>query len=318
MKILFFLYPFYYYKYFIPYSDDNVFSFVPFDKEWVKRLFSLHSSWKLNKRRNALFISLWFNRCLKNMPQTDEVSHILMAEIFPLSYSIKFIDFLRKKYKSVKIVFLLFNPIDSYVYSKIEYIKDYYDGILTFNPGDSDKYGFTLFQELPFFPPILPVERVISDVFFIGSEKGRLDYLLAIYEKLTSLGLLCDFYIVNVPEEKQRYADRIHYNVKLSYENVLNHINQSRAILEILQKNEEYISIRTYEAYRLKKKLITSNHTIKAFPFYDDSIVSIINKPEDLNIEFFNVSSSESKYKEFDEFNSFDKVKKFLIDTFNV
>ena len=54
----------------------------------------------------------------------------------------------------------------------------------------------------------------------MGTNKGRIDAVHEIFDLLTGHGLKCDFHVMDV--EIQRLDDNpIHYNKRLSYEDVL-------------------------------------------------------------------------------------------------
>ena len=57
----------------------------------------------------------------------------------------------------------------------------------------------------------------------------------------------CKFSIVNV-EDKDKTMDGIDYNVRKSYDEVLNEIQSCECILEILQQGQSGVTLRYYEA----------------------------------------------------------------------
>ena len=165
--------------------------------------------------------------------------------------------------------------------------EDCYEAIITFNEKDALTHGLLLCEHQPYRLPIYKSENLAtSDVFFIGSDKGRLPKLISIYEKLSMAGLKCDFYIIGVPEDKQLYKDAIAYNKKISYEEVLQHVYATKCVLEVLQGNETYISIRTLEALQYHKKLLTENKKIKSYNFYDPQLIQVFSESGDIDISF--------------------------------
>lgn len=98
-----------------------------------------------------------------------------------------------------------------------------------------------------------------SDIFFVGEAKDRLRKLLDIYEIFTSNGLVCDFYITGVPNNLQKYSDKIHYNIRLSYEEVLQHIHRACGILEITQYGTCGLTMRFFESLIYDKVFFTDN-----------------------------------------------------------
>ena len=70
--------------------------------------------------------------------------------------------------------------------------------------------------------------------------------------------------------------------------------SQSKFILDMPQKNQEGLTIRTFEALALKRKLITTNHDIINYDFYDRSNIYVV---KDNYIDFNDVFFT-SDYKE--------------------
>ena len=126
-----------------------------------------------------------------------------------------------------------------------------------------------------------------SDVFFMGTAKKRLDTLFAVYERLRNAGLKCDFHLVGVPSQKQRYADEINYCGFLPYRDYLQKTLSSRCILEILQDPAHHgYTARTAEATAYGKKLLSDNMHLASAPFYDPKQMQIISRPEKIEIDF--------------------------------
>ena len=95
--------------------------------------------------------------------------------------------------------------------------------------------------------------------------------MLSIYDRVTQLGLKCDFYVTEVEKDKQVAREGIIYNQRMPYRDVLKHVNQTKCILEILEDNENYFSLRTFEALAFRKKLITASPNILKADFYSPS-----------------------------------------------
>jgi hypothetical protein len=85
------------------------------------------------------------------------------------------------------------------------------------------------------------------------------------------------YYIIGVNERNQKYSDKINYNKKLSYLEVVNKIQGTNCILEIIQDNSSAYTLRTLEAIFYNKKLLTNNKTIRYADFYEEDKINIIN-----------------------------------------
>tara|TARA_B100001989_G_C24521025_1_gene455857 strand:+ start:18 stop:689 length:672 start_codon:yes stop_codon:yes gene_type:complete len=84
---------------------------------------------------------------------------------------------------------------------------------------------------------------------------------------------------------------------QLSYDEVLDILNQSKSVLDIQHPNQKGLTMRTIEMLGNKKKLITTNKEIRQYDFYDPQNIIVFdkhNKTLDLDIinqEYNQVSS---------------------------
>lgn len=295
-------------------SSPNVRIFHPFKNTIVKKIFKWHNAWSVNKYQELPFKKIWFERCLSKMElQNEEQIYFLFYESFHLAYSKKFLRYLKRRYKKSKFCFIFSNPVSEYNLEKVKAMDNYYNAIITFFKKDAEQYNFLFCEYQPFqVPKIEKKAYPYSDVFFIGSNKGRLSDILKIYKQLTDAGLICDFYIVGVPLEEQKYQDEIIYNKKLTYDEVLNKVYSTSCILEILQGNASYMSIRTVEAMQYHKKLLTTSMACRNQKFYNSQIIQIISN-EDIDVNFVKNIVNDSVYPD-RELWSFSSFEKFIIE----
>ena len=90
-------------------------------------------------------------------------------------------------------------------------------------------------------------------------------------------------------------------------------INRSNCILEILQKGQDGMTLRTLEALFMNKKLMTTNRKIKEYDFYDPANVYIIGGDEQRTVKEFIYTPQ--VYIQDDITNAYDIthwIKKFL------
>jgi hypothetical protein len=266
-------------------NDPNVVERKQLQTNIIKKLFRFHNAWPANKICEMPFKSIWYSRILDESElDIQEKLFFIFYESFHFSFSGKYLRYLKNKYKNSVFCFAFHNPVNGYNLNKLEKVRKYYDEIITFFEDDAKRYKLL---KPEYFPYQLPVDTTRlgekSDVFFIGSDKGRLSKLIKIFEKLKAEGLKCLFYIVGVPKEKQKYRDEIRYNQVISYEKVLEHVKATKCVLEVLQDKKMYSSIRTFEAFQYKKKLLTTNKRIVQEPFYNPNIIRVID--EEINID---------------------------------
>lgn len=279
----------------------------------LRKLFELHNAWSLNQRWELPFKSVWFPFCIdeSNLSPEDEIVFIFF-ESYHMTYSGKFLRYLKRKYPKSIMIYAFTNPADNYNLTKLGKVRGNFDVISTFSREDAEKHGFLFSDHNMCYKEEIPESDLPeSDVFFVGVDKGRLDTLLAIYETLTAGGLRCDFHIVSVPEEKQKYADVIHYNQPLPYDQTLLHLSKAKCMLEVLQGDCAYNSRRIAEAYVYHKKVLTTNRRMAEEWYYSPEIVQIVTNPREIDIDFFKKEVDDMIYDQCD-FYSFKSERKHL------
>lgn len=296
-------------------GEKDVYYFDNFKSGLIKKTFFLHNAWAINSKYEMPFKRIWFERVMKGIEiEENESVYFVLYESFHLTYSRKFLKYLKQKYRNAKLCYVFSNPADAYNKKKVSFIEEYLDAIITFNNKDAITNHYLFCPLQPYKVPIYKPDSVEkSDLFFIGAEKGRLDKLISIYEHLSAAGVKCDFYIVGVPKEKQKYSDKIKYNQRLTYDEVLKKVASTHCVLEVLKNSENYVSIRTMEAMQYKTKLLTSNLSIENFGFYNKNIIQTFDSVEDINIEFLKNDPDLSLYPD-ETFGAFEGFKRYLIE----
>lgn len=253
-----------------------------FTSVFQKVLYKAHLSWKVNQIISLPFKTLWFNYFLDgNKLGTNERIYFLIDEKFHITEYRDGLVYLKNRFPNSKLIFIFSNPPGEDNFFKLVHLQDLFDYMITDIQSAAQKYGYLYYPINPYKLPDLDNKSPENDVFFVGANKGRLDQLLRIYELLSSAGLKCDFYITGVRKEEMKYADRIHYNKWINYDEVLKKISNSKAVLEVVQDDLDYYTFRVYEAMLLHKKLLTTNQGIRNSKLFDPEIIHII----DLKIE---------------------------------
>lgn len=295
--------------------DEEIYRLDFFKSALFRKLFFLHNAWPINRRVELPFKRIWFNRILKgmNISKQDEVV-FLLYESFHLTYSKEFLGYLKDNYPNSKLCFMFSNPVDRYNSNKLGCISSYLDAVISFNKKDAKENGFLFCPYQPFKVPLYERQTIgSSDLFFIGADKGRLDKLIEIFEYLSSKGIRCDFYVVGVPKDKQRYSNLIHYNQRLSYDEVLMKVASTRCVLEVLQNDEKYLSIRTIEAMQYHKKLLTSSNFIMMSSLYNENVIQVFNKVDSIDVDFILNEADDNQFPD-DSVWSIQTFKEFIND----
>lgn len=112
----------------------------------------------------------------------------------------------------------------------------------------------------------------ITDMFFVGLDKGRMQQIDALRQLALEQNLVAD---INVVDDVKRLFSR-KYVGRLSYSEVRKRIASTRAIVDITQNNQQGMTQRVMEAIFFRKKLITNNKFVATCPFYTPSNVFVL------------------------------------------
>lgn len=203
------------------------------------------------------------------------------------------IDDIRKWNPTANIKFVMGNIVADYGNWKIREIQKRGVQVFSFDQDDCDKYGLTRYPGFCFYEGNIVTRPIKNDVYFIGKDKGRADYILDLKRKLDKYGVSCNF---NVVLEKSKYSEGNFEGVQflkngISYSEVLNGISESKVILDVVQKGQRGPTMRPFESLFYNRKLITNNLDAVNLDFYClgnimvlendniESVVDFIKKP---------------------------------------
>jgi hypothetical protein len=151
--------------------------------------------------------------------------------------------------------------------------------LYTFDPGDAQQYGLRLTNQVYRYPDSSLSEiKPQSDVFFVGMDKQRSGELARIVTLLREAGAILDFHILKDKRTTEIPALVDYYVEKgLPYEETLKKIHQSHCMLEVVQKRQTGLTLRSLEALFHGKKLLTNNPAIKDSDFYRPENIMVID-----------------------------------------
>lgn len=253
---------------------------------FVRFLFGLHHTQRINKHINLPFKKLWYPYYFKHtFSQERPLCFVLLNPYIPTDY----IRYIKATYPASKIVAVHRDLLA--VWQKIcpDFIKNpLFDLEMSIDPEESKKYGMLYFDEFESKIDILPNPEIpVSDVFFAGKAKDRMGRLLRAYDILSDAGLNCLFYIVGAKEDEQIERPGIIYGKKpLSYRRFLEYTLNTRCILEINQENALGYTSRFLEAVLYNKLLITDNIWVKNSRYYRADYIDFIESMEAINPKF--------------------------------
>ena len=245
--------------------------------------------WRWEGIKTLPYTSLWyyFYTCAPFFDK-EKIQYAIFTENNSISFSKRFLNYLRTDFPNLVMLFEFTNVFGkNNNLKRLSRVIDFYDHIITFNEADSRQYGFRFHRLCYSCREPEKSDVPYTDLLFIGQDKGRLPYLLSVYDRVTQLGLKCSFYITNIASDKQIARKGIIYNRWMPYREVLWHVSHTRCILEILEDQSNYFSLRTFEALVYKKKLITANPGVLKADFYSPSQMLYIQSANDITREFF-------------------------------
>lgn len=250
-----------YYKFFFPLPFNSRYFYKIINKLYDFRFLKNNGSY-IFRPLIYLIIDCFFR--LNN----NEKNILIMYDWNPLATDKKFIKKLKRKYHQIIIVYV-FTNIVKYTGAKtrgfLYELKKYYDVVFAFDKKDALNYDFSYLPLIYAQEPLMlnDQNKEDIDIFYVGKAKDRLDILHEVYEKAKSEGLKCDFNIIEVPYDKQKDGDDIHYNKTIPYEAVIKKIKRSKCLLDVIQSDSTGLTIKVAESVIYDKKLITNNPNVQ-------------------------------------------------------
>lgn len=284
---------------------------MPCRSKMAEKLLKVHFSNQINKKIKLPLKCIWYSYFAKCMSKDRKTPLLIVVyDRNKLANNVGFLNFLRKYYEDVKIVYLFTNiaKISGAIENSfLDKLNDYYDVVYAFEPQDAPRYNY---QYFPLLYSKNEMDDIVSkeDVFYVGAAKDRYEMLIMVYERLMDLDITSKFYIAGVEQDKA-YPEKIIYNQYIPYNQCLRHIQESRCLLDVIQGESEGFTIKVCEAVMYDKLLITTNEKVKEAPFYNPEYILVIEKPEDIKKEFFDLEKV-VKYSE--EGKNYFSVKRFL------
>lgn len=181
-----------------------------------------------------------------------------------------------------KMSVFLWNPVSTIcrnAYSQWEYsyyLRNSGMDVFTFDGADAERYGFNQLNQVYRKKDGHQDESISTDVFFIGQDKARAVILNDMMSVMDSQGISHDFYIIK--DKHTRIIPRLegcYHDNGLTYEESLQLLERSRCVIEIFQRGQDGITLRTLESAFMGKKLITNNRNIVSSDLYNPSNIYI-------------------------------------------
>ena len=185
----------------------------------------------------------------------------------------KVIDLLEKNNPDSRKIYYLWNTETNK--EKIDYARKHSWEIWSFDKKECKEQNFFFVDQ--FYPEIKRKKINLKyDIFFCGYNKGRAERLFQlekIFENmdLKSRLIIREWGIQQYFESKKCYGAKYITFFETKYGKILEYIQESKCLLEILKDNQMGYSMRVMEAIFFEKKLITNNKEILNAEFYNVS-----------------------------------------------
>ena len=155
-----------------------------------------------------------------------------------------------------------------------------------------DKFFVFDYQDLHSYPNLLPATNFYFEPNAELSSNGKVYFLAVHYDSRTHLinqftnyakqnNLSLDFNIVLIDNEQQKdykTPEVINFIDKaITFENNIMRSQQSDVLADFVINEHKGLSFRVFEALGYKKKLITTNETVKLYDFYHPNNIFIYN-----------------------------------------
>lgn len=279
-----------------PYFGGSIFNFIH----------RLHFSGKILKYISLPFKSIWNPFYFKNSFTDNKPICFIFSGATAIWAKSGFVRYLKSKYPNSRCICFYQDVVESYKYITINEIKQYFDLVITYNHDDANKYNI-LYHPTQYSLIKIPVNNNIktSDVYFIGAAKNRLDSIYKAYEYFNEMGMVCDFNITGVKKRDRKYCESIRFIKHMPYIENLQHIDKTKAILEITQDGSTGYTLRMWEAIGYKKFLITDNSIINTISDSSNGFVFLYSSNIDLKHKLFQQVHYDPKWYKLMSVNTF-------------
>ncbi len=125
--------------------------------------------------------------------------------------------------------------------------------------------------------------------FFLGRDKGRLQIINELADRLTTLGCKLDFNVVK--DKTSSPTSKYLIEKQISYEENIRRTLNANIIVDITKENQSGWTLRILEALFFNKKLITNNINVLGSEIYSESRFFIIGHDDWDKLEYFINSS---------------------------
>lgn len=245
---------------------------------------------RVKKSLLAQKINAYYSGIIDDLPE-NHYDYVLFLN--PEAISARNLELLRKAQIKARFIIYMWDSLKNKKYTSD--LLPYFDDKFTFDKEDStnEAYGFDFrplffldaYKDINEAPQVAPI-----DLLFIGTlHSDRYSLLMKIKELCKKMNRTVDFYMY-FQSRKIYYAQRATNTAfknadkkefafdPISKREIIKKIAKCKAVLDIQHPDQKGLTMRTIEMIGAQKKIITTNHHIKAYDFYDRNNILCIDR----------------------------------------
>ena len=253
----------------------------------IKRiLHTLHNFRGIARVVNLPFKSLWYRHYFSQEYREDDQYMFIFFSRWHRICECGFISYLRRNYPGCKCVLFL-QDINNAKKLDIQRMKDLFDHVMLF------ERNYARECDVEYYPLVyceglkeVPAGPRDIDLLFVGKAKGRYDLLKKIYDRLSSNGIYCEFYLSQIDQKVDPADTGIHIVDKVPYEDNIRLLKRSKCVLDIIPPGTDCNTLRMSEAMYYNNRVITNNLNIVKEEYYSPELISLYTDPEEMDLEF--------------------------------
>ena len=273
-------------------KNVKYYKYIEPNNQILKYLYRFCFSTKVNRIIKIPFKNIWIKALDPRLYNDGEgYCFLFFSRWLEKDFVRSYLDYLLKRYPKAKYVCFFHDLISTHLLD-INYVKQMFDLVLSYDKNDSETYGL-LYYPTPYSSINIKEDpNYFSDVYFLGKAKNRLHEILNVYDQLEAKGLRCRFFITGLSKDISLNKKGIKIIESMTYKENLIYVRNSKCLLEIMQHGAVGITPRTWEAIMYNKHLITNNSFLKGTNYYNQSSVTILGEQLLSNISADNIISA--------------------------
>lgn len=213
---------------------------------------------------------------LKELEKNNELQDIILTIKGDFIDSDSILKF--KKYTKKSIGF--FND-NIYRCPKIKRVLPSFDEAYSFEKEDCANFNLQFAPNWIYTKKTTLPSKTVADygVFNISTIDKRLSTLIKVAKELKSKNITFKFIVLDKKNKHKNEDDGLTYIDKpIPLSKVDEYTDRSKVLLDIHRDGQIGLTFRIFESLALEKKLITTNHDIKNYDFYNPNNILIIDK----------------------------------------